>query len=84
MHVNCRYNQYDIADDNRMMHRQIIRLLNLKFSDLHFDLRLWSRQWPYLEGLNSYSMYQGSTDPAVRAMQDLLSVPISYNPLKDW
>ena len=47
IHINCRELQRDIADDNRMMHRQIIRMLNIKYANLHFDSLFWTRQMPW-------------------------------------
>ena len=48
VHINCRKLQEAIlADDNRMMHRQIIRML--KYANLHFDSLFWTRQLPYKE-----------------------------------
>ena len=50
IHINCRKLQEAIlADDNRMMHRQIIRMLNIKYANLHFDSLFWTRQMPYKE-----------------------------------
>ena len=51
VHINCRQLQEEIAHDNRMMHRQIIRMLNMKYADFNFDLAFWTRPLAFKESV---------------------------------
>ena len=51
VHINCRQLQEEIAHDNRMMHRQIIRMLNMKYADFEFDLAFWTRPLAFKESV---------------------------------
>ena len=51
VHINCRQLQEEIAHDNRMMHRQIIRMLNMKYADFNFDLAFWTRALAFKESV---------------------------------
>ena len=68
IHINCRKLQEEIADDNRMMHRQMTRMLNLKYSDLHFDLLFWTRQMPYKELKFRFCLWQDFGDRLISAV----------------
>ena len=47
VHVNCRNILAEVGSDVRMMHRQLIRIINLKNSKINFKLKFWIQSgWP--------------------------------------